>query len=107
MLESYGMQKVTFELGSDKVTVATNDSTIRDFLNPHCQVSTDATCAAEESNHAIPNQRSDDTAWFSQGLCDAWQNSCSDAEAHWTSVFRIASDKKKVIREIPSREEKI
>ena len=35
ILDSYGLHKVTFDLGGENITVATNDASIRNFLKPH------------------------------------------------------------------------
>ena len=35
VLDSYGLHKVSFDFDGEKHIVATNDATIREFLNPH------------------------------------------------------------------------
>ena len=69
-------------------TVATNDQRIREFLNPHKSTGTSAVCTAAEGSTA-PVERAARAAWFSTGMCDAWQNSCNDAEADWNKAVIV------------------
>ena len=85
MLEQQGLQKVSFELGGEKHTVATNDESIRSFLNPHVSSDSAATAATDSSSL---KDRSTVSEWFAAGLCDAWRDSCDIAEAQWSGILK-------------------
>ena len=65
--------------------VATNDQRIREFLKPRKSFGPSVVCTAAEGTTA-PVERAARAAWFSTGMCDAWQNSCNDAEADWNKA---------------------
>ena len=74
-LESFGLYKVSFDLNGEKTTVATNDESIREYLNPHHSPSIDT------------KESSDPSTKFSDVMCAAWQKSCEEAEALYNQTL--------------------
>ena len=66
-----GLEKVSFHDNGEMTTVATNDSCVREFFQPH------ATARKHDQS-------------LSQGIYSAWQDSCRKAEEVWSQAAACA-----------------